>query len=54
VAVNVTPVPTMPVVGPPIVTARASGLMTIVAVVVAVFEFASVMMTDTVNVPFVL
>ena len=54
VAVKVTAVPTVPVVGPPTVTARVSGLIVIVAEAVAVFAFASVIMTETVNVPFAL
>jgi hypothetical protein len=54
VAVNVTGAFTPAVVGPAIVTASASGLTTIVAVAVAVFALASVIVTDTVMVPFVL
>ena len=37
-----------PVVGPAIVTERISGLIAIVADAVAVFAFASVIVTDTV------
>ena len=37
-----------PVVGPAIVTERVSGLIAIVADAVAVFAFASVIVTDTV------
>src|SRR5205807_6874518 len=48
VAVNVTAVPTVPIVGPPIVTASVSALIVIVADVVAVLAFASVMITETV------
>jgi hypothetical protein len=54
VAVNVTGVPTVPLVGPLIVTARASGLIVIVADAVAVLLFASVIVTDTVLVPLTL
>jgi len=54
VAVNVTAVPTVPVVGPLIVTARANGLMVIVAEAVAVFAFVSVIVTETVLEPFTL
>ena len=51
-AVNVTAVPTVPVVGPLSATTRANGLIVIVAEAVAVAAFASVMVTDTVLVPF--
>jgi hypothetical protein len=51
--VKVTAVPTVPVVGPAITAARASGLMTMVADAVAVLAFASVITTETVNEPFV-
>jgi hypothetical protein len=53
-AVNVTAAPTVPVVGPPIVTASVSGLIMIVAEAVAVFAFPSVMITETVKVPLTL
>jgi len=48
VAVNVTGVPTVPVVGPLIVTARASGLIVMLADAVAVFALVSVTVTETV------
>src|SRR4029077_9846778 len=51
VAVNVTAVPTVPVVGPDIETASVTGFMTIVAEAVAVFALPSVAVSDTVNVP---
>ena len=51
VAVKVTEVPTVPVAGPDIVTARASGLIVIDADAVAVFALVSVAVTDTVYVP---
>jgi len=54
VAVNETAVPTDPVVGPLTVTASASGLIVIVADDVAVLLLESVIVTDTVLVPFVL
>ena len=54
VAVNVTAVPTVPVVGPAIVTARASGLIVTVAELVTVAADASVAATDIVSVPFAL
>ena len=54
VAVNVTGVPTVPVVGPLTVTASASGLMTMLVDADDVAEAASVIETDTVNVPFAL
>ena len=48
-----TAVPTVPVAGPAIETAKADdGLIVIVAEAVAVAVFASVMVTDTVLVPF--
>jgi hypothetical protein len=47
-AVNAAEVPTVPVVGPLIVTARVRGLTAIVAVPVAVFELPSVAVTLTV------
>ena len=48
-----TAVPTAPVAGPAIETAKADdGLIVIVAEAVAVAVFASVMVTDTVLVPF--
>src|SRR6266568_2898839 len=52
VAVNVTAVPTVPVVGPAMETARGNGLIVTVADAVAVTAFASVIVTDTVLVPF--
>ena len=54
VAVNVTAVPTVPVVGPLMATASASGLIAMVAELEAVLALASVIVTDTVNDPFVL
>ena len=54
VAVKVTAVPTVPVVGPLIVTARASGLIVMLADAVAVFALVSVTVTDTVYVPLTL
>jgi hypothetical protein len=54
VAVKVTAVPTVPVVGPLTVVARASGLIAIVADAVAVLEFASVAVTVTVYDPLTL
>src|SRR4029077_14488513 len=54
-AVKVTAVPTVPVVGTVIRAARATdGVILIVAVAVAVFAFASVIVTDAVFAPFVL
>ena len=52
VAVKVIAVPTVPVVGPPTVTARVSGLIAILAELEAVAELASVIATDTVYDPF--
>ena len=54
VAVSVTAIPNVPVVGPPIVTASVRGLITMVAEAVAVFAFPSVMTTETVKVPLTL
>ena len=51
-AVNVTAVPTVPVVGPLSATSRANGLMVMEAVDVAVFALVSVTVTETVYVPF--
>jgi hypothetical protein len=51
--VNVTAVPTVPVVGPAIETVRANGLIVTVAEAVAVTAFASVIVTETVFDPFV-
>jgi len=51
--VNVTAVPTVPVAGPAIVTARVNGLMTMLADAVAVAALESLALTDTVNVPLV-
>jgi len=48
VAVNVTAVPTVPVVGPDTVTASVSGEITTVIEPVAVFALASVAVTETV------
>ncbi len=48
VAVKVTAVPVVPVVGPLIVIARGSGAIVMVADVVAVFALVSVAVTDTV------
>jgi hypothetical protein len=53
-AVNVSAVPTVPVVGPVIDAASVSGEIVIDAVPVAVFVFASVAKTDTEYVPLVL
>jgi len=53
-AVKVTEEDTPPVVGPIIVTARVKGLIVIVADAVAVLALASVAVTETVKVPFVL
>jgi len=52
--VNVTAVPTVPVVGPETVTVSVSGEITIDADAVAVLALESVTVTDTVNVPLVL
>src|SRR6266705_6443555 len=52
VAVKVTAVPTVPVAGPAIETARGNGLIVTVADAVAVTAFASVIVTETVFVPF--
>lgn len=52
VAVKVTAVPVVPVVGPLIETPRANGLTTIEQEADAVFAFASVTVSVTVNVPF--
>ena len=54
VAVKVTAVPTVPVVGPLIATARARGLIVIDTDEAAVFAFASVIVTDTVYDPLTL
>ena len=54
VAVNVTAVPVVPVVGPLIETASASGEIVIVADADAVFAFVSVTVTEIVKVPFAL
>jgi hypothetical protein len=54
VAVKVRAALTPPVVGPAMVTARVNGLITMVAVAVAVFALPSVIVTDTVSVPFAL
>jgi hypothetical protein len=51
VAVNVTEVPTVPLVGPDMLTVRGKGLILIVADAVAVAALASVAVTDTVLVP---
>ena len=48
VAVKVRGALTPPVVGPAIVTERVSGLIVIVEVAVAVFAFASVIVSETV------
>ena len=48
VEVNVTAVPTVPVVGPEMDTARVSGLITMLAEAVAVLALASVIVTLTV------
>jgi hypothetical protein len=50
--VNVTAVPTVPVVGPAIDTVRVSGLIVIVAEAVAVTALESVIVTETVLDPF--
>ena len=54
VAVKATAVPTVPVVGPPTVTARVSGLIAILAELEALLELASVIVTETVNDPLAL
>ena len=54
VAVKVTAVPTVPVAGPLIVTARANGPIVIDWEAVAVAPLRSVSVTDTVYVPFTL
>ena len=54
VAVKVTAVPAVPVVGPAIDTARASGFIVTVAEAVAVAALASVTVTDTVLLPLTL
>jgi hypothetical protein len=54
VAVKVTAVPAVPVVGPLIATARVRGLIVMVAVAVAVLAFASVTVTLIVKVPLAL
>src|SRR6266568_78720 len=54
VAVNVTAVPTVPVVGPAMETARGRALIAIVADAVAVAALASVIVTETVLLPFTL
>jgi hypothetical protein len=56
VAVNVTAVPTVPVVGPPITTRSASGEIVIEADAVAVsgLPLEKVVVTTTVKVPFTL
>jgi hypothetical protein len=51
VAVQLTGLPTVPVVGQVIVTVSATALIVMVADAVAVFAFASVIVTLTVNVP---
>jgi hypothetical protein len=51
-AVNVTAVPTVPVVGPVTVTTSGDALIRIVLDAVAVFALESVIVTDTVYVPF--
>ena len=51
-AVNVTAVPTVPVVGPLSATSRANGLIVMEADDVALFALASVAVTETVYVPF--
>jgi hypothetical protein len=53
-AVNVTDVPTVPVLGPETVTPRLDPPMTIVADAVAVFALESVAVTVTVDVPLLL
>jgi len=52
--VNASELPTVPVDGPATVTARVIGEMTIVAVVLAVAELASVTVNEIVYVPFAL
>ena len=54
VAVNATLVPAVPVVGPAMVTVRASGLIVTVAEWVAVDPDKSVAVTDIISVPFAL
>ena len=54
VAVNVTGVPTPADVGPATVTASVSGLMVMETDAVAVFPLVSVIVTETVSVPFTL
>jgi hypothetical protein len=49
--VKVTGDPELPVVGPPMVTARVRGLIVMVAEAVAVFALESVIVTDTVLLP---
>ena len=51
VAVNETAVPTVPVVGPVMLTAKGNGLIVTVADAVAVTALASVIVTDTVLLP---
>jgi len=51
VAVKVTVVPTVPVDGPAMETDRAPGVIDMLADPVAVFALASVIVTETVNVP---
>ena len=51
VAVKVTAVPTVPVVGPAMETDKAPGVIDMLTDPVAVFAFASVIVTETVNVP---
>ena len=51
VAVKVTVVPTVPVVGPAMETDKAPGVIDMLADPVAVFALASVIATETVNVP---
>ncbi len=52
VAVNVTAVPTVPAVGPAIVTVNGNAAIVTVADAVAVAAFASVIVTETVLLPF--
>jgi hypothetical protein len=52
VAVKLTAVPTVPVAGPAIETVSGNAAMVTVADAVAVAAFASVIVTDTVLVPF--
>ena len=54
VAEKVTGLATVPAVGPPMTTARLSGLIAILADAVAVFALASVITTETEYVPLVL